>query len=259
MYRKIIIVGYPKSGNTWITRLVAELINCPIKGLLYRDYVNEIAVEGLERLSKYECFKSHHQLHELNNEDINNVKIIYVIRDPRDILLSGIFYFYKSCFLFKCFHLNKLPFKIHQNKVLMGVIKICMKRGMEKAIFQGNKKIHYWCRVSWKNHIIPYLNNPRILKVKYEDMLKSPLLESKRILGFIGIDKSDQSIIDAINKQSFSVAKQKFLNLNDFEKYNFLRRGTSEQWKDEFSPKENLKFLKKLRFDLTMLNYQEHF
>ncbi len=63
--KKVIIVGYPKSGNTWITRLTAELLNCPVKGFLYEKDNNEIAIEGLNRTSIYECYKSHHQYNEL--------------------------------------------------------------------------------------------------------------------------------------------------------------------------------------------------
>jgi hypothetical protein len=52
----VIIVGYPKSGNTWVTRLVAELIGCPVVGFLDYDDQPEIAREGLNRRSDYQCF-----------------------------------------------------------------------------------------------------------------------------------------------------------------------------------------------------------
>lgn len=88
----IIIVGYPNSGNTWVTRLVAELVGCPVVGFLGSDH-NEIAIEGLQRKLPFQCFKSHHQLHELRDIKTNTKIIIYVVREPRDICISGSKYF----------------------------------------------------------------------------------------------------------------------------------------------------------------------
>ena len=42
----IVIAGYPKSGNTWLTRLVAEVLKCPVVGFLEQPQNNEIAIEG---------------------------------------------------------------------------------------------------------------------------------------------------------------------------------------------------------------------
>ena len=40
--KKIIIVGYPKSGNTWLTRLTADLVGCPVEGFLYNPNIFNI-------------------------------------------------------------------------------------------------------------------------------------------------------------------------------------------------------------------------
>ena len=77
-------MGYPKSGNTWVTRLIAELVGCPVAGLWHSSKI-EIAREGQHRVSDFQCFKSHHQLHELHTDkDSDEHYIVYVIRDPRE-------------------------------------------------------------------------------------------------------------------------------------------------------------------------------
>jgi len=57
--RRILICGYPKSGNTWLTRLVAELVGCPVSGL-WMCTKNTTDNKGQTRISEYECFKAHH-------------------------------------------------------------------------------------------------------------------------------------------------------------------------------------------------------
>jgi hypothetical protein len=92
---KIIIVGYPKSGNTWITRLVAELIQCPVAGFWKTPpSYTEIAVEGSNRKSEFECYKSHLSYQSLIKDSRQDkLKLIFVVRDPRDIAISGASYF----------------------------------------------------------------------------------------------------------------------------------------------------------------------
>ena len=258
MKKKIIIVGYPKSGTTWVARLTAELVNCPVKGILYNEKKNEIAIEGLERKSEYECYKSHRQIHELTKEDVETGKIIYVIRDPRDLYISGYNYFYNIKLLPNFLH-SKLAhyqnFKFIEKKIKNTIGKWLMKKKMIKAILFGNKNLHYWCRISWGKHLIPYLDNSSVLKVKYESLLNNPFNECERILSFIGIEKPADSIIAAIEKQSFNAVKEKFVENGESRKANFLRKGKNEQWKKELSKKEKRIFNDLLKKELDFLDY----
>jgi hypothetical protein len=268
--KKIIIIGYPKSGNTWICRLTGELANCPIEGFLYSDY-EEIAKEGGERQSEFGIYKSHHQLFELTEEDIRSSKLIYVIRDPRDVSLSGRNYFFFTGYFYSTIDwskdglipkianlpkifLNQLHKKLHGSYLKLRGNKV-REREMNKAVLYGNKRLHHWCGVSWKEHITPYINNPETLKVQYESVLKDPLLESKRILDFIGIKKDEQKILAAIEKQSFTKRKQLFLKEMQTNQVKFLREGKLQQWKTNFSKKENQLFVDLLKKELQELNY----
>jgi len=201
---------------------------------------------------------------ELSKQDITSSKIIYVIRDPRDISISGRNYFPFGKLLFPnikwskkdLFHKVADFLKAKVNSIHKSLMKkLFAKSEMNKAVLYGNKNVNYWCRVSWKSHVTPYINNSDILKVKYESVISDPLSESKRILNFIGIKREEEKILQDINNQSFEKRKKKFIGENHLGKANFLRKGEREQWKTIFSRKENLWFVDNLKQELIELGY----
>ena len=211
--KNIIIVGYPKSGNTWITRLIAELVDCPVVGF-WKSNHKELAVEGKKRNSDFSCFKSHHQLNELGVK-IDNIQthVIYVIRDPRDIVISGADYF-------KCDRFHKLAqlFTINPKvqsfyyKTIYKIINLENWRinKMIGAVLYGDRLVDYWCRIPWKNHYIPY-SACNVLFIKYEDMLSSPMNECRNILNYLNLYRDDAVIAQAVDNQSFDKKKALFI------------------------------------------------
>lgn len=194
MSQKIIIAGYPKSGNTCLTRLVAEIVQCPVKGFLYSNH-NEIVKEGENRISNYECYKSHHKFHELKKFDRKNSILIYIIRDPRDISLSGRNYFDfkfderipKLIFKYSILRINFRRF-FRQNYI---------NNKMNKAILYGDKDLS-WCYSPWITHVKTYLNQSNVLVIKYEDLKKHTLPECERIINHLIISRSTEELKEAI-------------------------------------------------------------
>ncbi|NNC84988.1 MAG: hypothetical protein HKN75_02835 [Bacteroidia bacterium] len=253
--QKIIIVGYPKSGNTWITRLVAELVQCPVVGFLYSDLF-ETAIEGLDRQSEYECYKSHHQWHELNDEDKQNAKIIYVLRDPRDISISGRPYFFAWQSLIETGK-NTLPIRlINWLYRATPFADAKAQQLMNKAIFYGEEKVHQWCKVSWNDHLTPYLEKDNVLKIKYEDLLDDTFNGSKNILNFIGIKKNEEEIKEAIEYQSFYKASKRHKKHNS-DMASHFGQGKKEQWRIQMKNSEINEFASNLGDTLKTLNYPE--
>ena len=255
MKNKIIIVGYPKSGNTWLCRLTAQTINCPVVGFWKSDHY-EIAVEGNDRISDFECYKSHHQFSELNLDEI--YKIIYIIRDPRDILYSGIGYFN----FIKGNYIDKL-FKLSYGHYIISFIKrvsnskfgfYYKKKRLKRAIFFGDIKLQEWLSVSWEEHVIGY-QNKNILFIRYEDLLKDPLTEMKKLVKYLSLDIDNDHILKSIELQSFSNKKRKFESEGDKLKANFLRSGISGSWKNKLSLKERIEFKSQIGNTMSMFNY----
>lgn len=84
---KIYIIGFPKSGNTWLSRLIAEALDSNIK----YDLINTID-NSINRKGKYEINKIHYTQ---NLEKLIGCKKIYIIRDPRAVFVSGFFHNYR--------------------------------------------------------------------------------------------------------------------------------------------------------------------
>jgi hypothetical protein len=130
--KNILIVGYPKSGTTWLSRLVANLVDCPFKGNWGFSNINDGFTEGKNRISNFNCYKSHHLYDNINLVENKSIyKIIYVIRDPRDVVISGMYFF---------------KFSNQFNKF---ITKKRKKKKMINAILSGDKKVNEWLKNSW--------------------------------------------------------------------------------------------------------------
>lgn len=254
--KNIIIVGYPKSGNTWITRLTAELVGCPVIGFWGSEH-NEIAREGEERESDYGCFKSHHQFQELDREAKDQSFIIYTIRDPRDITISGANFFQFTRYenleaFFKKIPMGKWCWKIISKIVNMESYRI---KQMMDAVINGSAKVHKWCSISWKDHWESYLESG-CLFIRYEDMLSAPEEECRKILSYLEITRDTEHITKTIYNQSFGKKKEEFKKKGEVDKANFMRTGKSEQWKRKLTKKQKEYFRQYLAEDLARFSYE---
>ena len=169
----IFIVGYPKSGNTWLQNLVTSLLYCPdasyLPDRLCQEVVPDIyAKKYYKRYGEINFFKSH----EL--PDPSYRKVIYLIRDGRDVILS----YY------------------HMNKVLG------LAYSLEEMIKEGKGLSP--CK--WHVHIRLWKKNPfkaEMLFVKYEDLLVNPLEELKRICNFANIERSNETLLKVASTNTF--------------------------------------------------------
>ena len=90
--KKIIwIVGCPKCGNTWLSRLIGEVIDAPVGGTWHptrEEWKSPPCAEGLDRDSDYWVYQEHLE----NPSDAQNDKVIFINRDPRDVIVATKFY-----------------------------------------------------------------------------------------------------------------------------------------------------------------------
>jgi len=247
--KNILIVGYPKSGTTWLSRLVAELIKCPIQGDWGFNNASSLYKEGEDRVSSFQCYKSHHTFNELHNASNQNIyKIIYIIRDPRDIVISGAHYFLFSHPLILFLKKINLPFGIYflKKAYTFFLKKKKKKRIMIKAVLFGDYKINEWLKTPWKDHYQGYSNN-NILFIHYENALNHTESVSKKIMDYLEIPVKHSHIKESVKKHSFNIQKQKINAQSNSPLKKLVRKGTYGYWKNDFTEKEKELFKNTLK------------
>ncbi len=208
MKRNIVVVGYPKSGNTWCTRLVAQVLKAPVVGFFGASKdKEEIAEEGQDRESDFAVYKGHHPYRRLSQSPVEHTAI-YVVRDPRDVAVSGAHFFPSKAYnTAKGTELD--PFE-----------------AMVRTICEGG--VYPGCKKPWANLVRPYLHN-KAFHVRYEDMLENPEQEVGRILAYLNVERSNGDIAEAIGEQSFDKARSRFTGTKGKRNEKLMREGKSGQ------------------------------
>lgn len=226
------IVSFPKSGNTWVRFILANLIYSKEEKITFHtakkfipDY--EVHLEDLKKLKRPRIIKSHSDF----NSKFN--KVIYILRDVRDVYIS--YYHYKK---------KQLP----DNTTLNSYIRTK----------EDNNK-------GWNYHVNSWIKNKssNILIIKYEDLLDDTFGEIKKVVDFMSLSYSDEQISEAISKSTFESMKliekdygRPFLTKEAKEKSTqFVRKGEKEQWKNVLCPSDNDYLIKLNKELMELFNY----
>ncbi len=230
------VVGFPKSGNTWLARLLAEVTDSKIAVSNSSDVVNN-ADNTQERKGNFLIHKVHVSE---NEEKLLDNKTVYIVRDVRDVLVSGFFHVnrwadnnnFGFCFkLYFSHEVRKLNKKWQGNYVaeILNTVKLFARR------LAGRK--YTKIRVgSWSQHVDFWSNQERVVVTRYEDLLEDTESELKRILNTIGILTSEVKIKQAVFNQSFKKKKADFKAVGDYKNVEFMRSGRVAGWREFLSP-----------------------
>jgi estrone sulfotransferase len=206
----VFIVSYPKSGNTWVRFLLANML-APGEAITFRnidDYVPDIykCADALQHRRGRRYIKSHHPNYELYP------KLIYIYRDGRDALVS--YYHYAS-----------------DKEKFTGTFAAFMFSPFASRFSSWREHVEGACEFASK---FP----ERILMLQYEEMLKTPNVGAASISTFLGLGCDDKTIARAVGASSFD-------RLKDMERQvggerlgrpgRFFRHGGSGQWREYFS------------------------
>lgn len=170
------LVGYPKSGNTWLNFLVASLLASRVQDVDFFTVEKLVAdiyynnAKQLQSLPRPRYLKSH------ETYDARYRRVIYIARDPRDVTVSYYHHFRKQ---------NMLPGDASLSSFVDVFVAGKLGRG------------------AWNRHVDGWLEHREgsadFLLLRYEDMKRDTVAKLGRINGFLGLEASDNRIADAVD------------------------------------------------------------
>jgi hypothetical protein len=176
----IFLVSYPKSGNTWTRFLVANLVY-PDKQVDFAN-INDLTPDPealtkrhLARMPRPRIIKSHQYF------DPCYRRVIYIVRDPRDVLLSEYYFDIKR-----------------------GLINEGYPIGDYVSRFVGTQERHVYG--TWGENVASWVyvrgNDPGFLLVRYEELQSAGARELARIAEFLGIAPDPNRLTSALERSS---------------------------------------------------------
>ncbi|MGA2425211.1 MAG: sulfotransferase domain-containing protein [Terriglobales bacterium] len=176
----VFLVSYPKSGNTWTRFLIANLVY-PEKNPDFSN-INDLlpdpeamSVRDLERAPRPRILKSHQYF------DPRYPKVIYIVRDPRDVVLSEYYFDIKRRAI-----ADYYPLPQFVSRFVRGELNHAYGTWGENA-------------ASW---FYTRRGDSRFLLVKYEALQSQAMEEMERIAGFLGISAAPERLAFAIEQSS---------------------------------------------------------
>ena len=172
------IASYPRSGNTWTRFLIANLIY-PERPVTFANIekiipdATALSSRELKRVPRPRLIKTHEYF------EPRYRKVIYVVRDPRDIAVS-------------LYNFRRKYRSVDDSYPI--------EQYIAKRFLPGDLD------VSWGEHVGSWLgtrmDQPGFLLVRYEDLLQDPTRELWRVAGFLGIPTSTEMLSQAIERSS---------------------------------------------------------
>jgi Sulfotransferase domain len=216
----IFLVSFPKSGNTWTRFLVANLI-FPQRDVTWTNIDRLVpdptgtAKRDFDRMPRPRVIKSHECF------DPRYPRVIYIVRDPRDVVVSQ-------------YHYHRKIKRIADDSPIERFVT---------RFLAGETCPHG----SWGQNIASWLytrqDNSQLLWLRYEDLVSDTTRELAKVVSFLGLQSKPDEIRRAVERSSADRMRQ--LEKNQTSKnglmrgsrkdINFVRSANSGGWRSELA------------------------
>ena len=265
------IASYPKSGNTWVRSFLTNYLNRntsdfnldflqQIKRFPRKELFDELEInytkfeeivknwinmqEFLNLKQEFTYLKTHNAMCTVNNYPFTNTQntigFIYLVRDPRDVILS-----YSN-------HLNQSIEKTY--------ISMISKSAREKIDDKGNDEtiLGSWSEnyKSWRDY-----SSVKKIIIKYEDLILNPYENFFKIINYLnkinGLPIDEEMIKKSIENVSFEKLQnlEKKFGFKESTHGIFFRKGKIGNWKNELDTKISSQIEQVFKEEMKELGY----
>ncbi len=180
----VFVVSFPKCGRTWLRALLSKIFEDNY-GIKIDDITNLVLYSRVnKKIPKIlfthddDPFNKKPQDLNSNKKKYNSKKVVFLIRDPRDVLVSSYFH------------------KLKRDKSFSGTIKEYVNQDVG-----GYKTIIQYYNI-WFDYIRTHQN---VFVIKYRELHSNPLRVLSDLLNFLNIkDVTNEVINDAVEFASFN-------------------------------------------------------
>lgn len=206
------LVSYPKSGNTWVRFLIANLLH-PESPTTFKSVdvrlpeIYNYSDRQLKSFPTPRLLKSHEAF------DFRYPKVVYIVRDPRDVAISK-------------YHWIRKWRGIPDNYPIEDFVERWIAAEFDRYLKAG----------SWADNVLSWLamraGSTNFLLVRYEDLVADGQRELQRVAAFLGIDFTEAFLTKAIE-------------LSSADQMRSLEKKESHRWRDTRPTRQDIPFVRK--------------
>ncbi|MFG0246921.1 MAG: sulfotransferase domain-containing protein [Phycisphaerales bacterium JB052] len=207
------VIEYPKSGGTWLSRMLAECLRTPFVQHSRLPVAMPCVVHG------------HWRYHaKLPNTT-------YLIRDGRDVVVS---------FYFHAIRPSKNPNNTHPNRSIERMKSLL---GADADLSDIRKHLHKYieflfvnpqgCRQNWTDHNADWFERPGVQYIRYEDLRSDCVGAMTRLLQGLGREIEPERVERAVD--NYSMERMTGRRPGQEDSSSFIRKGVVGDWKNHFT------------------------
>ncbi len=223
---KICVLEYPRSGGNWTLKMLSEYL-----GMHYRDLdrrlvsfldkvrFNLFCIPKIARFNKRKYLNPFNYLIKTHVfSEYNFKKVVYNVRDGRDVFIS--YYFHE-----KKFNKENIFFEFNNKE-------FDCKEFLDYLICRSSPKLYPF--YDWKSHVLKAKEAENYIFAKYEDLYVNANSVLVNLVTKLGFKVELNKINKVVEDHSFDKEKA-FLISKKPELASHLRRGLCGGWKEYFN------------------------